>query len=215
MDARDSGFLRGDDLAMQAQTRIVLIGNYGLVRESARGLDWFHRQLIVHFRRYDKRQRDELAVFVSAIEELLGSMPLNDGQRMKKFHLSDTEQIYNRCVGCFGEAKKAFTMAYSHALSTGEQITADFLVRFMLPIKSAKKIAIDALEGEQILLDEDESSLSKILEYRLAKGSEYQASKATGHSAMSVKNAVDRKQLRIGERTPTRDPVGAVYARRA
>lgn len=203
------------DLAVQTQARIVLIGDYGLVRESAKGLDWFHRQLIVHFRRYDKRDCDELAAFVSSIEDLLGSMVLPDGQRMRKIELSDAEQIYNRCVGCFGGSKSTFAMAYSHALCTGEKITTEFLLRFMLPVKSAKKIAIDALQGEQILSDEDETSLAKLLEFGMATGAESQTSRAPASAANSAKSPAGHKRLRIGERKPTRDPVGAVYAHRA
>lgn len=203
------------DLAAQTQTRVVLIGNYGLVRESARGLDWFRRQHIVHFRRYDKRDRDELSSFVSAIEELLGSMVLMDGQRMRKIELADAEQIYNRCIGGFGGTKSSFVTAYRHALLTGDRITTEFLLRFMLPVKSAKKIAIDALAGEQILLDEDETSLSKILEYGIARDSESQPSRASASATKLGKNAAAGKKLRIGERKPTRDPVGAVYAQRA
>lgn len=203
------------DLALQIQACIVLIGDYGLVRESAKGLDWFHRQLIVHFRRYDKRDRDELAAFVSSIEELLGSMVLPDAQRMRKIELYDAEQIYNRCVGCFGSSKTTFTMAYSHALCTGEKITTEFLLRFMLPVKSAKKIAIDALQGEQILSDEDETSLVKLLEFGMATGAGLQSSRATAGGTNSAKSLASHKRSRIGERKPTRDPVGAVYAKRA
>lgn len=199
------------DLAEQTQTRIVLIGDYGLVRESAKGLDWFHRQLIVHFRRYDKRDDDELAAFVSSIEELLGSMVLPDAQRMRKIELSDAEQIYNRCIGCVGGAKSAFMMAYNHALCTGEKISTEFLLRFMLPVKSARKIALNAMEGEQILSDEDEASLAKLLEFGMNTGAESPGSKATS----PAKNLLSHRRLRIGERKPTRDPVGAVYARRA
>lgn len=199
------------DLAEQTQTRIVLIGDYGLVRESAKGLDWFHRQLIVHFRRYDKRDYDELAAFVSSIEELLGSMVLPDAQRMRKIELSDAEQIYNRCIGCIGGAKSAFMMAYNHALCTGEKISTEFLLRFMLPVKSARKIALHAMEGEQILSDEDETSLAKLLDFGMNAGAESPVPKATS----SAKNSISHKKFRIGERKPTRDPVGAVYAQRA
>jgi hypothetical protein len=191
-----------------------LIGNYGLVRESARGLDWFQRQLIVHFRRYDKRDCDELAAFVAAIEVLLGSMVLNDDQRMRKINLSDAEQIYNRCIGGFGGCKPPFEMAYSHALSTGEKITTELLMRFMSPVKAAKKIAIDALEGEQILMDEDDNSLAKLLEYGKATGSESQSSTATTCATKPARSAGGWKKPRIGERKPTRDPVGAAYALR-
>jgi hypothetical protein len=203
------------DLAEQIQTRIVLIGDYGLVRESAKGLDWFHRQLIVHFRRYDIHDDDEHATFVSSIEELLGSMVLPDAQRMRKIELSDAEQIYNRCIGCIGGAKSAFMMAYNHALYTGEAITTEFLLRFMQPVKSARKIAISAMEGEQILSDEDEGQLAKLLEFGLARGAESQASRTFAGTMNTAKSPVSQKRSRIGERKPTRDPVGAVYARRA
>jgi len=202
------------DLAMQTQARIVLIGDYGLVRESVGGPDWFHRQLIVHFRRYDKRNGEELAAFVSAAEELLGSMPLPDGQRMKKLTLSDAEQIYHRSVGCFGGCKRSFKMAYHHALCTGEKITADFLLQFMMSVKSAKKIAINALEGERLLMDEDGASLAKLLEFGLAVGSAH-ASRASASGTKSTKSTAGYAGPRIGERKPTRDPVGAVYAQRA
>ncbi len=203
------------DLAEQVQARIVLIGDYGLVREPAKGLDWLQRQLIVHFRRYDKRDQDELAVFVSSIEELLGSMVLPDAQRMRKIELSDAEQIYNRCVGCIGSSKTAFMMAYSHALCTEEKITTEFLLRFMLPVKSAMKIAMDALQGENILSDEDETSLDKLLESGMAAGAGPQFPRATASGTNSAKSPAGHKRPRIGERKPTRDPVGAVYAKRA
>jgi hypothetical protein len=201
------------DLAAQTQARIVLVGDYGLVREPAGGLDWFHRQLVVHFRRYDKRDSDELGTFVSTVETLLGSMVLPDGQRMGKLTLNDAEQIYNRSVGCIGECKRSFEMAYQHALRTGEKMTTELILPFMTSVKSAKKIALDALAGEQILSDEDDASLSKLLEYGTVTGAN--ASTGRANEARSTKGALSRPKRRIGERNPTRDPVGAVYAQRA
>ena len=201
------------DLASQTQARIVLIGDYGLVREPTAGLDWFHRQLVVHFRRYDKRDRGELETFVSTVETLLGSMVLPDGKRMGKLTLNDAEQIYYRSVGCIGECKRSFEMAYQHALHTGEKITTELLLPFMLSVKSAKKIAIDALVGEQILSDEDEASLANLLEYGMATGAQSPTGPASG--AKPTKSSSSRPKRRIGERKPTRDPVGAVYAQRA
>lgn len=202
------------DLAAQTQARIVLIGDYGLVREPAGGLDWFHRQLIVHFRRYDKRDSEEIAAFISAVEELLGSMPLPDGQRMKRLTLNDAEQIYHRSVGCFGGCKRPFKMALHHGLCTGEKITTEFLLRFMMSVKSAKKIAIDALQGEHMLMDEDGASLAKLLEFGMAVGGA-QTSRASASGAKPAKSSPGYARPRIGERKPTRDPVGAVYAKRA
>lgn len=201
------------DLAAQTQARIVLIGDYGLVRESAGGLDWFHRQLVVHFRRYDRRDRMELETFVSTVETLLGSMVLPDGKRMGKLTHNDAEQIYNRSVGCIGECKRSFEMAYKHALHTGEKITTELILPFMSSVKTAKKIALDALVGEQILLDEDDASLSDLLEYGMAARGQSSTGPVSG--SRPAKGASSRPKRRIGERKPTRDPVGAVYAQRA
>ncbi len=201
------------DLAAQTQARIVLIGDYGLVREPAGGLDWFHRQLVVHFRRYDRRDRGELETFVSTVETLFGSMVLPDGKRMGKLTLDDAEQIYNRSVGCIGECKRSFEMAYKHVLHTGEKMTTELILPFMSSVKSAKKIALDAFVGEQILSDEDDASLSKLLEHGMATGGQSPTGPASG--AKPTKGAASRLKRRIGERKPTRDPVGAVYAQRA
>jgi hypothetical protein len=104
-------------------------------------------------------------------------------------------------------------MAYQHALRTGEKMTTELILPFMTSVKSAKKIALDALAGEQILSDEDDASLSKLLEYGTVTGAN--ASTGRANEARSTKGALSRPKRRIGERNPTRDPVGAVYAQRA
>lgn len=201
------------DLAAQTQARIVLVGNYGLVNEPAGGMDWFHRQLVVHFRRYDKRDSGELETFVSTVETLLGSMVLPDGQRMLKLTLNDVEQIYNRSVGCIGQCKTSFEMVYQHVLQSGEKLTTGLILPFMPSVKSAKKTALDALAGEQILSDEDDVSLSKLLEYGMVTGA--LPSMGQANVTRPAKGTSISLKRRIGERNPTRDPVGAVYAKRA
>lgn len=203
------------DLATLSSARVVLIGNYEMVQSSDAQTDWLRRQNTVHLRRYDHQDESEYADFISTLEELLGHMP--SPWRLKTLSAAGTKEIYMREVGRVGTLKNCLATAFRHSLESDGKITESFILRFAQPSVAAGQIARDVVKGERLLLDTDVRAIQRILESgRLASAEPPAATtgmpKTPGASGARACNPVIR---RIGERLPTRDPVGDQHEKRA
>ena len=203
------------DLAAQTQTRLVLIGGYQLVRASCARNNWLRRQHIVHFRRYDIRNKEEYATFIDALEFLLANIPSQ--QRLEKLSADGAWKLYMSSVGCIGSLKKTLLMAFQHSLRTGEKMTESFILNFTQPNVAAMEIAREVRLGEALLTDVEFSEVERALnigsvseETGSTKGS---ASKTNRPPAAGNRSTFGAR--RIGERKPSRDPIGERHAKRA
>ncbi len=199
------------DLAAQTSARFVLIGDYRLTRACSHRNNWMRRQNMVHFRRYDQNSVDEAGDFSKSLVELLGHIPL--AQRPQSLSLQGAKEIYLRTVGCFGSVKRFLLPALQHAQRTGEEMTEDFLLEFAPPSVVALEIAKEALIGEQLLLDVDASEIERLLTLGRTPESEGSGqAQGTGRTGTTKpparKPGTFARARRVGERKPSRDPVG-------
>ena len=197
------------DLSAQTNARFVLIGGYQLVRSSCARNNWLRRQHTVHFRRYDRNDPAEFAHFRKVLISLLAHMPVE--QRLDKISETWIMRVYVNTVGCIGSVKRVLMLALQHALRTGEKMTEDFILQFVLHNVVALEIAKEARMGEHLLLDVTSAEVEQVLN----AGSPLPDPEVGGALAVSKprpkpptggKAGFGRR--RIGERKSSRDPVG-------
>ena len=92
-------------------------------------------------------------------------------------------------------------------------MTEDFLLEFAPPCVVALEIAKEALIGEQLLLDVDASEIERLLTLGRMPGSEGPGqARETGRTGAAKLPARKPGSFagarRVGERKPSRDPVG-------
>ncbi len=85
-------------------------------------------------------------------------------------------------------------------------MTEDFLLRFMPSAKVAYGITQDALQGEQMLMDTDIQEIANLL----SMSSPGKGAATTSASKAKSPTGGRFSSLRIGERKPSRDPVGGL-----
>lgn len=205
------------DLAGQTTARIVLIANYQILQTTVTGGDWLQRRNIVHLRRYDRNNEEELQNFNSVLEELLGHIP--GPRRLTKLSVHGATDFYVNSVGCIGTLKKTLLMAVSHSCRTGEKLTEDFFRNFFQPNVTAVNLAKQARLGERLLMDVQQTEIERILDEGWVPEVGLAARNSTASTGGGTKVTATRRHSsfsqRIGERKPTRDPVGGVNAKRA
>lgn len=197
------------DLAVQTRARFVLIGGYQLVRSSCASNNWLRRQHTVHFRRYDRNCPTEYSHFVGVLINLLAHMPTE--QRLDRISEEWAMRFYISTVGCIGSLKRALLLALQHALRTGEKMTEEFILQFVLHNVVALEIAKEARMGEHLLLDVTSSEVEQVLNA---------ATPMPGVDAEAASDPTRKRpkassggrgftgRRRIGERKSSRDPVG-------
>ncbi|MDO8773407.1 MAG: hypothetical protein Q7K57_32805 [Burkholderiaceae bacterium] len=198
------------DLATQTRARLVLIGGYRLIHASCARNNWLRRQHVVHFRRYDKNNRNEYELFVQALTFMLANLPIE--QRLEHLSEDGAKKLYIRTVGCVGSLKKTLTMAFQHALRTGEKVTESFLLEFAQHNVVALEIAKETLIGEQLLLDVSTTDVERVLD---AGPFALDAADDSAVKPLKLRAKSATGGRRIGERKSTRDPVGNRHEKRA
>jgi hypothetical protein len=195
------------DLSAQTNTRFVLIGGYQLVRASCARNNWLRRQHTVHFRRYDRNNKQEYGYFVRSLTNLLACMPTE--QRLENLSEAGAMQLYISSVGCIGTLKKTLLLAFQHALRTGEAMTESFILPFATHNVVALEIAKEARMGEHLLMDVTQSEVERVLDAGMPSevdGAAVPANKPRPKSPAGGQGFYGRR--RIGERRSSRDPVG-------
>lgn len=195
------------DLAAQTNTRFVLIGGYQLVRASCARNNWLRRQHTVHFRRYDRNNKQEYGHFVRSLTNLLACMPTE--QRLENLSEAGAMQLYISSVGCIGTLKKTLLLAFQHALRTGEAMTESFILQFATHNVVALEIAKEARMGEHLLMDVTQSEVERVLDAGMPSevdGAAVPANKLRPKASAGGQGFYGRR--RIGERRSSRDPVG-------
>lgn len=114
-------------------------------------------------------------------------------------------RVYVSTVGCIGSLKRALLLALQHALRTGEEMTEEFILQFVLHNVVALEIAKEARIGEHSLLDVATNEIEQVLGSLPPDANE-------GGSMVLAKPRSKGKAFsrgrRIGERKSSRDPVG-------
>lgn len=200
------------DLAVQTDARIVLIGDYQLVHASCARNNWLRRQHMVHLRRYDRKIKSEYVDFVQALKNLLANLPTE--KRLKVLTEEFAMKLYVSCVGCIGTLKKTLHMALQHALRTDEDMTEALILSYALPNSVALQILKEARIGEHLLTDIDTTEVEKMLDDDLPPLDGQDDAKPPKRSPkVSDGKKPGFRGGRIGERKPTRDPVGGRHGK--
>jgi hypothetical protein len=194
------------DLAAQTHARFVLIGGYQLVRSSCARNNWLRRQHTVHFRRYDRNDSAEYAHFRAVLVDLLAHMPTV--QRLDKISETWVMRLYVSTVGCIGSMKRVLLLALQHALRTGEKMTEDFILQFVLHNVVALEIAKEARMGEHLLMDVTDAEVEQVLNGPLDAENVGAMTVAKQRQKAPAGGKAGFGRRRIGERKSSRDPVG-------
>lgn len=205
------------DLAAESQTRFVLVANYRILKSACVGGDLLQRNHIVHLRRYDHLDAEEWSDYNSTLDELLGNIPTI--RRLERLSEDGARKFYFNSLGCIGSLKNTLTMGVSHAFRTKEKVTEELLLQFGQSNVTVAGLAREAIQGERMLTDADTKDVERILD-RNWTPDEGETSPAKVAPRASARGSNQGQQnpvvRRIGERRPTRDPVGGgPNARRA
>nr|WP_295784113.1 hypothetical protein [Rhodoferax sp.] len=204
------------DLASRTQTRFVLVSNYQILKAHSLLDSFLQRKQIVHLRRYDCRVQEDLESFTTTLVQLLGNVPGPYG--IRKLTADGAKQIYVNNVGCIGIQKNMILMSAGYAYRSKSKITLEMLLTCGQLNIVAQQRAREALEGELLLTDISPSEVERLLDGRAGTG--VSATGAGRADEKLPKKGDDKprtnfRKLAIGERKPTRDPVGGVNAKRA
>ncbi len=204
------------DLAAMTRTRFVLVSNYEILNANGVVDKFLKRKQIVHFRRYDWRFEGDLEAFNNVLVQLLGNVP--GPLALRTLKAETARQTYISSIGCIGTVKNAVVMATKHAYKAQTPLTEELLLSCGQSCRVAAGCAMEAMAGERMLIDVTSAEVERIL------NGFGQAGVSTGGDAnlgLSVPTSANGKQpakvrkLGIGERRPTRDPVGGAHAKAA
>lgn len=194
-------------LASTTEIPIVLIGTYELLSLRNLSAQLSRRSIDVHFLRYRAQHDHELKAFRNVLWSFQNHLPLNEQPDL----VGDWEYLYERSIGCVGVLKDWLARALLKALKDGGKLlTQKHLAKSALSVSQCEKMIAEAVEGEGILEDSHElrSNLRMLLQMDaipVKRARNAQDEPANGDDVMST---AKRRRRRVGERKPTRDPIG-------
>ncbi|ASU37258.1 hypothetical protein hmeg3_02395 [Herbaspirillum sp. meg3] len=183
-------------LALETQTTIVLVGTYRLLDIRDLSGQLVRRSEIIHFPRYDCRDKDQKLQFAGVLKQFLEELPVKHSLS----HVRDFRHFYNKTSGEIGILKDWLVRALNRYYQAKKKpgFDMDFLDRYALDNKALRTIATEALLGENKLADISEDALSQLYMGGLAVIPEEQVKPS----------APQKKKGTVGRRSPHRDAVG-------
>ena len=197
-------------LASRSQTLSVLLGTYELLALRNLSGQLSRRSFDIHFPRY-RAEASDLKAFQNVLWAFQRHLPLvREPELMKRW-----EYCYVRSIGCVGILKDWLTRALASALIDQEKTLTLKLLQTHAPLLSqCEKMAVEAVEGEQMLAlqDQSETHLLNVLGFaRKAPGAlasvDFTVVKDKG-AAGGEAPRLPKKLKRVGQRNPKRDAVG-------
>jgi GH24 family phage-related lysozyme (muramidase) len=193
-------------LASLTETVHVLIGTYDLLAFRDLNAQLRRRSVDIHLPRYQAESAADRRAFQSVLWAFQRHLPLAAEPDL----LRDWEFCYERSVGCVGILKEWLTRCLVAVLEAGEaSLTSTQLHRWAPAPVQCLKLLAEARDGEAQLAEPPESSARLRLGLGLAslpEGPGAGPDDATGaQPPVGTRRKSDR---RVGERQPTRDPVG-------
>ncbi len=180
----------------------VLIGTYELLPFVNLSGQLSRRTIDIHFPRYKADSNDDLYIFNSVLKTFESHMPLEKESNLIKYW----DFIYERTIGCVGILKNWLERCLNEALHEGyKSIDFELLKKHSLSLSKAEKMAIEAIEGESTLEDNEEKkiNLHKILGINSSNGE-----KTTNIDKCGKSVGKNKKKHNVGQRKPMRDEVG-------
>ena len=192
-------------LAIRTQTVHVLAGTYDLLILRQLSGQLSRRTRHIHFARYRADAAEDVRDFQNVLWNFQIRLPLAAEPDL----LRHWEFCYERSLGCVGLLKEWLTRALATGLAQKTpQVTLRLLEHQALSLADCQKIATEMLEGEAILAEADgtRKRLRTLLAFADASAPGTRPAAAAGTSRPTA--TPRQPTTRVGERTPTRDPVG-------
>ncbi len=183
----------------------MLAGTYDLLILRQLSGQLSRRTRHIHFARYRADTVEDVRDFQNVLWNFQVRLPLTTAPDL----LRHWEFCYERSLGCVGLLKEWLTRALATGLAQKTpQVTLRHLEQQALSLADCQKIATEMLEGEAILAEADgtRKRLRTLLAFADAPAPGVRTAAAAGTSPTT--SIPHQHTMRVGERNPTRDPVG-------
>lgn len=197
-------------MANRTGTVHVLLGTYELLAFRNLSAQLSRRCLDLHFQRYRADSSADRQIFQNILLSFQKQLPFVDPEPDL---MVMWEFLYERSVGCVGILKEWLMRGCVRAIRHGATtLTYEHLEKTALSISQCEKILAESREGETRLNDSEDSKLR----LRTLLGIEPQAGVRNTQAAPLPATPSNRKNARVGQRSPRRDPIkeegAAAYA---
>lgn len=181
-------------LSIETGVTLLLIGTYRLLDILDQSGQLTRRSQVIHYPRYDKRNRTDRDAFRKALVHLERILSVHIPTRLDE----QAEYFYQKSAGCIGILKDWLGTCLEAGLrEKATIIDRKFAHRFALKTRGLLTIVEEAILGEDKLADVSDDRLLDLYENGLLLTS-------------SDPNS-PRKRQRPGQRKPKRDLVGQAY----
>ncbi len=200
-------------LAIETKLTIILTGTYKLLDIRDQSAQLVRRSDMIHFQRYDLRNRQHHLGFRRVLAAFEGYFDLREPVKL----VADWEQYFIRSVGCVGILKDWLRKVYEKAIEADlPTFDLEFAKLAAHSNKELITIARDAQAGEAKLLDASDDELISVLRPKAMpnkpSAADGLASEESGgdHAVEAIEAAPAKRPVRgrVGQRSPQRDPVG-------
>lgn len=185
-------------LASLTNTLHVLLGTYDLLDLTDLSAQLSRRTDDFHFSRYRADVPEEMMTFQNVILTFQRHLPLAQEPNL----VQHRDYLYEKSVGCVGILKSLLLKSLKVALKEGQEtISLEILEHCAIPVPKLLQFARQIKEGEVAVAEKE----AQLAELRAMLG----LSVITPAPKPQNGNGATKKaKKRVGERNPTRDPVG-------
>jgi energy-coupling factor transporter ATP-binding protein EcfA2 len=198
-------------LAVMSQTVHVLAGTYDLLVFRNLSAQLSRRSVDVHVPRYRAADKSEREAFQKVLLTFQRHLPLEEPPDL----IHQWKYCYARTIGCVGILKDWLTKALAEALETGaKSIAPEVLEHHAVEARRCDQMITDSEEGEKLLAHDaeaDERLLLRLgLKQRRSSRAQHEPQQGDAHSNQETPHA---RRVRVGQRSPVRDPVKGEQAK--
>ena len=185
-------------LAIMTRVVHVLVGTYDLMVFRNLSAQLSRRSIDVHFARYRATSETEVRAFKSVLWSFQRNLPLEEEPDL----LQQWKYCYERTIGCVGMLKDWLTRALAEAIERNEMtISQSLLEQHALSVDRCSQMVTEAVAGETALTEDEHAA------YRLRVRLGLEAGPAEQQEQDRRSQPTPRRNPRVGQRKPTRDPV--------
>src|SRR6266700_3899367 len=185
-------------LAIMTRVVHVLVGTYDLMVFRNLSAQLSRRSIDVHFSRYRTTSEAEMRAFKSVLWSFQRNLPLEEEPDLLQYW----KYCYERTIGCVGMLKDWLTRALAEAIERNETtISPSLLEQHALSVDRCGQMVTEAVAGETALIEDEQAA------YRLRVRLGLEAGPAEQQEQDRRSQPTPRRNPRVGQRKPTRDPV--------
>ena len=198
-------------LAVMSQTVHVLAGTYDLLVFRNLSAQLSRRSIDVHVPRYRAADKSEREAFQKVLLTFQRHLPLEEPPDL----IHQWKYYYARTIGCVGILKDWLTKALAEALETGAKtIAPQVLERHAVEARRCDQMITDSEEGEKLLAHDAEADERLLMRLGLKQRRSSRAQSAPQEGdALSNHETPHPRRVRVGQRSPARDPVKGEQAK--